>query len=247
MYRGGAAIPDAASFAAALAQSGCAYVFFTNCAERTPAELAAKLGNMGINVPAARIVNAGMAAASYVRAEWPAAQMVYAVGSASFKQMLRESYGFTVLEDAAETADVVIVSHSSKITYNELMLACRHVLRGARLLAANGDATIPTPEGEVPHTGASVAFIECATGATAVTAGKPEAYAFRFMAGFLGAAPADIRVVGDRLDTDMAFAKRNGAVGYLMLTGCTSASQAEAARGQYDEAFASLTSLVACV
>jgi len=90
---------------------------------------------------------------------------------------------------------------------------------GALWVAANRDATMPSPRGQVPGNGALVAALEVATGCTPVVAGKPElALHLESVARVSAARPL---VVGDRLDTDIDGATRAGCDSVLVLSGVT--------------------------
>jgi 4-nitrophenyl phosphatase len=85
-------------------------------------------------------------------------------------------------------------------------------------VATNDDATYPTPDGPIPGGGSLVAAVAYATGVTPIVAGKPHGP----MADLVRAAGGDEgTVVGDRPDTDGAFARRLGYRFALVLTGVT--------------------------
>ncbi|HMC40381.1 MAG TPA: HAD hydrolase-like protein, partial [Acidimicrobiales bacterium] len=89
---------------------------------------------------------------------------------------------------------------------------------GARFVATNTDATFPTPDGPEPGAGALVAYLQVGSGRTAEVAGKPEAAMAELVRARFGV--PDV-VVGDRAETDGAFAERLGAPFVLVLSGVT--------------------------
>ena len=90
--------------------------------------------------------------------------------------------------------------------------------RGARLIATNDDATYPTPDGPIPGGGAIVAAVAYAAGVAPLVAGKPH----RPMADLVRAlGEATGTMVGDRPETDGAFAVELGYRFALVLTGVT--------------------------
>jgi glycerol 3-phosphatase-2 len=121
---------------------------------------------------------------------------------------------------------VVIAEHDG-FDYAELRAATQAALRGADLLAAGRDATFPMPDGPWPGTGALVAAIEFATGRTALSVGKPEAWLYRTAMDRLGEGRA--LVVGDRVDADLAGAAAAHLDGAIVLTGVTTRADAYAA------------------
>ena len=95
------------------------------------------------------------------------------------------------------------------------------------MIAAGRDRTFPTDDGPWPATGAIVAALEYATGASATTVGKPAAQIFLTALDRLG--DGRTLVVGDRLDSDLAGADAAGLDGAIVLTGSTTRAEAEAA------------------
>ena len=81
---------------------------------------------------------------------------------------------------------------------------------GARWVATNTDATLPSPRGPLPGNGSLVAAVSTALGGRRpdVVVGKPQPALFALAAGHAGARRA--LVVGDRLDTDIDGARRAG-------------------------------------
>jgi ribonucleotide monophosphatase NagD (HAD superfamily) len=83
------------------------------------------------------------------------------------------------------------------------------------------------PGGPYPGTGPIVAAVEYAAGVTAHSVGKPEPQLFATALDRLG--PGRALVVGDRLDADVEGARAAGIDGAIVLTGVTTAQEAEAA------------------
>jgi glycerol-1-phosphatase len=128
----------------------------------------------------------------------------------------------------ASRADVVVIAGHDRFDYAELRVATQAALRGADVLAAGRDATFPMPDGPWPGTGAIVAAVEYATGRTALSVGKPEAWLYRTAIDRLGAGRA--LVVGDRVDADLAGAAAAHLDGALVLTGASTRADAQAAK-----------------
>jgi len=121
----------------------------------------------------------------------------------------------------AEDRPVAVVQgYGPDVGWAMLAEACVAVRAGARWVATNTDATMPSPRGPVPGNGALVAALATALGrGPDVVVGKPAP-------GLLEAAARrrDARralVVGDRLDTDVEGAVRAGMDSLLVLTGVT--------------------------
>ena len=73
-----------------------------------------------------------------------------------------------------------------------------------------------------------MAGLRQATGARAVTLGKPSPIALREMCRALGVKPGRALVVGDDLDLEIAMARRAGARSALVLTGVGTEAEAVA-------------------
>jgi glycerol-1-phosphatase len=106
---------------------------------------------------------------------------------------------------------------------------------GALYVAANADATLPTPRGPQPGNGSLVQVLIHATGATPIVAGKPELPLHEESVQRVGAVRP--LVVGDRLDTDIEGAVRGGADSLLVLTGVTEPADLLLARPPYLPAY----------
>ena len=100
----------------------------------------------------------------------------------------------------------VVVGLSPSFDYDTCDRAASLVRSGARFLATNTDATLPTPTGLRPGAGAIVASIATASGREPEVAGKPSAAMARFVASRVQPGA----VVGDRPSTDGALAAALG-------------------------------------
>ena len=124
--------------------------------------------------------------------------------------------------------DYVVIGIDRKFTYDKLRFAHAAITRGhAQFVATNRDATFPMEDGEIPGGGSLVAALATATGREPVTIGKPETHAYEAILHAAGVTALESVMVGDRLDTDILVGRRAGARTLLVLTGVTSAVQAE--------------------
>jgi len=218
IYRGDQLINHAKYFIGMLHQMDIHYKFFTNCSKHVPEELALTLRKMGLEVQASDIVTSGCITRKYMES-MAMNTRVYAIGSASFQKYLRLDNIVELAEGTDIAADYVVVGFCTDFTYEDLSRALWHIQRGAKFIVTNMDETIPQGDNIVPHTGAIGAFLEYASKQKPFNLGKPSRYAGDFFRGIFGS--GQILVVGDRIDTDMLFAKNNGFCGCLVLTGIT--------------------------
>ena len=118
--------------------------------------------------------------------------------------------------DIAEVVDAVIVGFDRRFDYERLTIANSAVRAGARLIGTNHDPTYPTPDGPIPGGGSLVAAVGYASETKPIFAGKPNRPMFEVAldrASIISGRPiakSEIVVIGDRLDSDGAFAEQAG-------------------------------------
>ena len=224
---GDAATPRADEAVAALRAAGKGVAFITNDPALAPEEVVRQLWGLGVRVSLAEVVTVG-GALQHVLAETAHWRTAFVIGGAAVHRHV-EAAGVRILNhtDLATRADVVVVATHEDFDYAELRTAAQAVLHGAELLAAGRDASFPMPGGPWPGTGAVLAAVERATGAAAISVGKPEPQLFLTALDRLGGGTA--LMVGDRLDADVAGAQAAGMDAAVVLTGVTDAEAAERA------------------
>jgi len=230
IYRGGQLVCHAKSFFEKLAKNDINYKCFTNCSKRVPKEIVATLKEMGLEVQESNIVTSGCVARSYLQCI-DKRVLVYAIGSASFKEYIRTD-NVDLAYGTNKPADYVIVGFCTDFTYNDLACAVWHIQNGAKFIATNMDDTIPVGDIFMPHTGSICAFLEYASKQKPMNLGKPSEYAGSYFHRMFGS--EQVYVIGDRIDTDMLFAKNNGFIGCLVLTGITSKKRADNIKQHYN-------------
>lgn len=126
--------------------------------------------------------------------------------------------------------DAVVVGFHRQFDYEVLSDALTAVRTGARLIGSNEDPTYPTPDGPIPGGGAILAAIAKASGVSPLVTGKPHetmAALVREMCGDVP--PEEMVMIGDRADTDGAFARTVGCRFGLVLSGVTSTAEGSGA------------------
>lgn len=221
--------PQAAEALAALRAAGKGLAFVTNDGRHGVEDFVRKLWGLGMQASVEEVVTVG-AAVQFMLAERYGAQRAPAVviGSPTIHRHV-EAAGLRIVNgtDFVARAAVAVVSGHEAFDFAELRDATTAIMRGAEFLATSRDPTYPTAAGLWPGTGALVAAVETATGATATTIGKPEAGLVTTALDRLG--PGRALFVGDRLDTDLAAALNAGIDGAVVLTGSTTLAEARAA------------------
>ncbi len=224
VYRGPEAVDHAVT---ALRALRVPIVYATNNASRPPAEVAAHLSELGLNVTDRDVATSSQAGAVALSGLLPAGSTILAIGGDGVREALQH-YGFTVVTPQ-ETSDEpgidvagLLQGYGVSVTAADLAEAAYAVSAGAIWVATNTDATLPTHRGTAPGNGTLVSAVQQATGRTPLVVGKPHAPLYALCAQRLGREPAQVLAVGDRLDTDVAGAVEAGMDSVLVLTGVDS-------------------------
>jgi ribonucleotide monophosphatase NagD (HAD superfamily) len=136
--------------------------------------------------------------------------------------------GLVVVHRAEDEPVAVVQGYGREVGWLQLAEAIVAVRHGARHVATNLDATIPSPRGPLPGNGAMVGVVTALTGQEPLVTGKPDPAMHAECVRRTGARRP--LVVGDRLDTDIEGARRAGAASLLVLTGVTDPATLLAAR-----------------
>lgn len=196
-----------------LRQAGVSVVFVTNNSSITLVDYVGRLQRAGIELDPAELATSAQAAATLVHP----GERVSVIGGPG----LMEAVGSTGAQLVGPEAnpDAVVVGRTVDLDFGRLSSACTAIRGGARFVAANNDATFPTPAGLEPGAGALIAFLEVASGRRAEVAGKPNLAMANLVRERHGV--PDL-VVGDSPRTDGGFAEALGAPFALVLSGVTS-------------------------
>ncbi|MGH2838859.1 MAG: HAD-IIA family hydrolase, partial [Thermoleophilaceae bacterium] len=207
-----------------LRAAGKRVAFATNNSRSTGEDYVRKLWGMGIKASVGDVVTVG-GAMQHLLAETRRGMTVFVIGTQAMVEHVADA-GLKVMNrtDLATRADLVVVSGTEQVTYDDVRVASLALQRGADFLATSRDPTYPMPDGFWPGTGAVLAAVETASGRTATVVGKPEPQLFLTALERLG--DGRTLVVGDRLESDIEAAKRARLDGALVLTGETTAEQA---------------------
>jgi 4-nitrophenyl phosphatase len=223
---------------------GLKVVFATNNATKSIEEYQQKLAGCGVKVQPEQIITSAIAAAKYLQRLYPSGCKVYVVGTPSLKETMGK-HGFDVVDDGeTDSATVVLTALDFGLTYNKLRNASLQIRNGAKFMATNVDATLPTPQGLWPGAGAVANAIATATGQQPLVIGKPYTPMYELAFQALGASPSEIMAVGDRLETDIAGAQQAGCLAGLVLSGVAKEEEAHAWQPQPDLIAKDLTELI---
>jgi len=243
VWVGREAVPGAVEALRALREAGKEVVFVTNNPARRPGAYAERLREAGVPVAGERVVTAGTATARLAAERLGAGAGVFAIGAPGFREAVEEAGLMPLPGEAAGEAVAVLVSGHREFDYGELLAATRALRGGAALFATSRDPTLPMPGGAWPGTGAILAAVETASGARAEIGGKPEPRLFEQARALIPAAER-VAMVGDRLSSDVEGGRRAGLATVLVLSGATSAEEAERAEPRPDHTIDDLGGLL---
>lgn len=221
LYLGPDLIPRCDEAVRWLQASGRGVMFLSNKPIATRLEYAEKLTRLGIPASEEDVLNSSLALARHL-SESGCCHRCYVIGEAPLMDDLISAGLVTVNEPLDAT--VVVVSWDRDFSYRKLDAALQAVRNGASLVATNPDVACPMAGGMlVPDCGALAAAVEACTGRPIeVYAGKPGPLLAELALQRLNVEPSECLMVGDRLDTDIAFGRNNGMASALVLTGATS-------------------------
>jgi 4-nitrophenyl phosphatase len=219
LYVGRTPVPGAPEKVEELRRQGKKILFLTNAATRSRESVAHKLRGMGFRAEKGEIYCSAYVLARYVAENHPG-KKVFVVGEEGIAEELH-GLGIKTVESKA---DIVAAGLDRSFTYEKLSKALAELERGAVFLASNMDATYPTESGPMPGAGAIVAAIGFASGKKAHVVGKPNPYVLELIKSEQGLSNERIMIVGDRIETDIKFARDCRIKSALVLSGSSKKS-----------------------
>lgn len=231
---GRGALPWTAQVFAELARRATPFAIVTNDASRAGDTYARRFAGYGITVEPDRFVTSGSLLPAYVRSRGLAGARACVLGTPDSEAFVRAGGAEIVPVAAGMEIDLVAVCDDSGTPFLagiELALSAivRAVEAGRRpaLVLPNPDLVYPKGGGEYGFTaGAMALLIEAAlarrlpgAGLSFDHLGKPEPHLFRAGAARLGIEPAQLVMIGDQLETDIAGAHAAGIPAALVLAG----------------------------
>ncbi|CAM9171432.1 unnamed protein product [Ectocarpus fasciculatus] len=222
--------------------------FMTNNSLKTREECIAKFELMGVHIDPSHLLCSGFSAATYLRGLGfsHSEKKVYVIGEKSIVSELNlqgiatiggpDFNGVNVPivndlhVDTDENIAAVVVGCDRDISYYKLLYAQQCFLKtpSCIFVASNTDQVKHlTPTQEFAGAGAMVNAVIGCTGLRPVITGKPSRFMIDYLIDVHGIEPPRTLMVGDRLDTDIAFGVSGGTATCLVLSGCTARAQVE--------------------
>jgi 4-nitrophenyl phosphatase len=215
IYLGPSTITGAPQALATLFGTGWQILFATNNSAATPISVARHLSErVSLTIDPTTIMTSATATATYLIGQRLTSALV--VGSQQLEDTIRAS-GVSIV--GPEEAAAVVVGRDTSLNQATIDTACLAISEGARFVATNTDATFPTPDGPVAGAGETVDTIAAASGEPFVVCGKPHQPMVELVAAQVSS--DNVWMIGDRLETDVAFAKQANWISVLTLSGVT--------------------------
>jgi len=235
LWRGDTAIEGAIAAVKKMREAGKRCLFCTNNSSSTPAHYVDKLDSMGLHVKESDVLTSSWVTAHYLSGHFTGPFLAYVVGEEGIYSSLQKIGARIVPDsdlDSTQSVDCVVVGIDREFNYKKLHHAQRLIQNGALFIATNRDGSYPVEDGVKPGAGSIVAAVEAASATTPVTVGKPRPVMVDLAIQKLNLKYEEVAFVGDRLDTDIACARRAGVTAICVLTGVTSEDKAVRARGE---------------
>ena len=232
IYTGGTLFDFTNRFLASLTETGIGYSFLTNNSSKSVKDYVAHLRRMGVAATPEQIFTSTQATIEFLREQMPAVRRLFVLGTISMREEIAAA-GFTVTEDrATDEPDAVVLGFDTELTFSRLCRAAWWIKHGKPYLASHPDRICPTDAPTVlVDCGSVIAALKAATGREPdAVLGKPDPRMMRGLLQRQELLAEKLAMVGDRFYTDLAMARRTGALGVLVLTG--EATTAEAATFQ---------------
>ncbi len=216
IYRGGRLFAATLPFLQQLRDLKIGYSFLTNNTSLSRADYVAKLQRLGIDATRSEINTPVDATIAWLRDQAPQARSIAVLGTPSLCAEF-EAAGWCVDWDHPEA---VVVGFDTGLSYDRLCRAAYWIQQGLPFVATHPDFVCPTDEPTVlVDCGAICACLTAATGRQPVVLGKPEPSMLLELCQRHQLSTDQLAMVGDRLYTDIAMARRSGALSVLVLSG----------------------------
>jgi HAD superfamily hydrolase (TIGR01450 family) len=205
----------------AVQSTGKPFILLTNNGSYGPDEVVKRLGEAGIDLKPEQVLTSAIVGKRWLVEHDLTGATAFILGPPSVVDQFAGVVKVVSVKMGAQ-AEVVVVGRDIDLTYDRLSAAADAIRAGAVFIALNWDPVMPVEGGGmVLGTGAVVAALEAATGHRATVMGKPETPMMQAGSALLGT--DKVLMIGDRIEADIAGARRAGWDAALVLTGLTEA------------------------
>jgi len=197
-------------------EKGKNFCFISNNSSRSIYDYLKKFKKLGLNIGKNEVITSSTFMINFLK-EKNLGKSVYLLGTKSLKkEFLKE--GITLRDDAK----TVVVSYDNELTYKKLSQVSTLILNGSNYFATHLDKVCPSLSQNLPDVGSYIKLIKEATGRKPdFIGGKPSKEFAKFILNKFSVKKNEVCFIGDRLYTDIKFAKDNGFKSILVLSGET--------------------------
>ena len=203
-------------FLAHIKAIGGKYMFLTNNSSKSVDKYIEKLAGLGISSVADDFLTSTDATIAHLKTK--AYNKIYALGTASFRQQLRQA-NLPVTDRLEDGIDCLCMGFDTELTFQKLEDACILLGRNVDYIATNPDWVCPTWYGSVPDCGSVSEMLYNATKRRPQFIGKPEPTRALLAMEKTGFTPQETVLIGDRLYTDIACGFNAGICSIFVLSG----------------------------
>ena len=203
------------------------YIFLTNNSSKSVNKYIEKLDSLGIKTTADDFLTSTDATVLYLKKK--NYKKIYAFGTTSFKEQLKES-GLPIVDKLEDDIDCLCMGFDTELTFQKLEDACILLGRGVDYIATNPDWVCPTSYGYVPDCGSVSSMLYNATKRMPKFIGKPEPDMALLAMEKTGFGKDETLVMGDRLYTDIACGVNAGISTVFVLSGEGTMEDVEASK-----------------
>lgn len=223
MYHGDDHIEGAKPFIQYIQEERIPYYFVTNNAMRTHAQNRIKMEHMGfVHIQDHQFFTSSMASASYMKHHSDASN-VFFIGQEGLREALLDT-GYTICDN---DVDLVFVGLNKQANYQDYSRAFYHLQKGAQLIGTNPDRKLPDGEAFAVGNGAIVKMLEYCSGQDSIMIGKPCKPMMEEVLRYANVKKEDCMIIGDNLETDIAFGVTNGVKTIFVTSGVHSLQDCE--------------------
>ncbi|MEX2415088.1 MAG: HAD-IIA family hydrolase [Paenibacillaceae bacterium] len=216
-------------------------VFLSNRGNISREAARSRLSEVGIDVTLAQIILSSSVAAAFLRDHYPSCQ-AWVLGEEGLIDELK--LASVTLAQESRDADWLVISLHEQVDYEDLNHAFVAIRHGARILATNADRTFPRHDGDAIDVAGMIGAITNSTGKHVdLVVGKPSWLMAEAAMKQLQLPPEQCLMIGDSLETDMAFGRMFGMKTMLVLTGSTNQAAADSCLRKPDYIVDSLANL----
>ncbi len=208
-------VPGADKFIRRLNDENRKYLITTNNPMFTTRDLAHRLQVTGLDIDEDHIFTSALATALFLKNQQPAGGKAFVIGELGLSEAIH-AIGYV---QTSTNPDFVVLGETFSYNIDQITVAIRLIMDGARFIATNPDANGPSEQGIVPACGAMASLIEKASGASPFFIGKPNPLMMRSALNYLDVHSEDTIMIGDRMDTDVLSGISAGMDTILVLSG----------------------------